>query len=68
MSERIWVVATVSLPGLHIGSRALIDPTDSYMANCLARGYLQRLPETRPEEPVAEETAGVNDESAAGAE
>lgn len=41
--ERIWVRATISLPGLSLGREALIDPGDPYMADCLARGYLQRL-------------------------
>jgi hypothetical protein len=54
---KIWVRATISLPGLPLGRAVLVDPSDSYMADCLERGYLQPIQEVSEELPPEEAVA-----------
>lgn len=61
MEDKLQVLATINLPGLPLGREAFIDPTDPYMADCLARGYLQRLPRDGAER--SDEETEVEDET-----
>lgn len=54
--------ATIGLPGLPLGREVLVDPSDPYMANCLERGYLQRIQtEGEATEPEADGGATAED-------
>jgi hypothetical protein len=48
---QIPVRATINLPGLARGKEALVDPDDPYIAGCLERGRLVRIP---PEDRAAD--------------
>lgn len=37
---KVWARATVNLPRLTVGTRALVDTADPYIAECLEAGYL----------------------------
>lgn len=36
----LWVMATINMPGLHVGELALVDPRVPYIANALEHRYL----------------------------
>jgi len=44
---RVWVRATISLPGLPLGAHALVDTQGAYEADCIRAGYLVVVEESQ---------------------
>lgn len=71
-SKRIEARATISIPGLKVGSVALVDPDDDYIRMCLDSKKLVPTQTTWPlsapapapalDETTVEETAPVEEE------
>lgn len=65
MEDKILARATIGLPGLPLGREALVDPSDPYIADCLARGYLVVVAEESEAESADEETVAETETEAA---
>jgi hypothetical protein len=69
MDNGVWAVASINLPGLPLGREVRVDPGDPYVAECLERGYLQRLAtrgDVDDEEPVVEGGGETTEPDAVG--